>query len=371
MKKQLQSDHPFRKKKLRAVLGRFWFLCCTLYLLLTGFSVQAESPHSKFFEYFSAGKTLNDLSIADIVVTGEVTDVNGEALPGVTIIVKGTTVGTTSNVEGNYNITVPNENVVLSFSFVGYATKEVVVGNQTVINVSLVPEITSLQEVVVVGYGTLEKRELTSAVTTIDSEQFQQGAFNSPLQMIQGKVPGVSISNTASADPNRSDNVQIRGTGSLSAGNGPLIVIDGMPGGDLRNLMQQDIKSIDETGNILICENAVGGDKISNFRIYATLTADNFVWTQKGKHGYDGGDCGMETVGSHSYQNNLALLTDDEFVDELSREFLGGRHRRTDLIRWDRFGDVWWDKSKDTQDRTVFPIPSRAINASPVLTQNK
>jgi hypothetical protein len=73
---------------------------------------------------------------------------------------------------------------------------------------------------------------------------------------------------------------------------------------------------------------------------------------------------------AQSYENNLAVLTDDEFVDDLGREFIGERHRRTDLVRWDRFGEAWWDKPKDSEDKTVFPIPNQAINANPELQSN-
>ncbi len=175
---------------------------------------------------------------------GKVTDDQGVGLPGVNIILKGTTVGTTTDFNGIYSFNVPDGNATLIFSFIGYTSEEVAINNQNEINVSLSMDIKALQEVVVVGYGTEERRNLTSAVTTVTQKDFIPGAFNSPLQMIDGRVPGVTISNPAAADPNRGTDIQIRGASSFTAGNSPLIVIDGMPGGDLRNVAQQDIESI-------------------------------------------------------------------------------------------------------------------------------
>src|SRR5690606_10671544 len=156
----------------------------------------------------------------------------------------GTTIGTATDANGRYSLDVSGNDAVLVFSFIGYVTQEVVVGNQTTIDVTLVSDVMSLEEVVVVGYGTEQRRDLTSAVTTVRSEDMLPGAFNSPLQMIEGKIPGVTISNPAAGDPNRATDIQVRGAASLTAGNNPLIIIDGMPGGDLRNIAQQDIESI-------------------------------------------------------------------------------------------------------------------------------
>src|SRR5690606_20764534 len=147
---------------------------------------------------------------------------------------KGSTIGTSTDMEGNYSISVPDPEAspVLVFSFLGYTAKEVPVGTEAVVNVALEKDVASLEQVVVVGYGTTEKRNLTSAVTTINSKDFIPGAHNSPLQMIKGKVPGVSVSNPAAADPNRGTDIQVRGASSIEAGNGPLIIIDGVPGGN-------------------------------------------------------------------------------------------------------------------------------------------
>lgn len=179
-------------------------------------------------------------------ITGVVTDSKTkEKLTGVSVFVKGTNVGTITNVEGKFIIDGDiGDNSVLVFSFIGYKTLEEDLNKRTTINVNLDADIESLKEVVVVGYGAVPKRDLTTAVTTVRSKDMLQGAFNNPMQMIDGKVSGVTVSSTAAADPNSNSSIQVRGASSIDAGNGPLVVIDGMPGGDLRNIVQQDIESI-------------------------------------------------------------------------------------------------------------------------------
>ncbi|MDC7217575.1 MAG: TonB-dependent receptor plug domain-containing protein, partial [Spirochaetales bacterium] len=174
----------------------------------------------------------------------KVTNENGEPIPGVAILVKGTTNGTITDFDGNYSISGLSTGTTLVYSFVGMKSKEITIGSNTVLNIVLEPELLGLDEVVVVGYGSMQKKDLTSAVSSVSSKDLIQGAVNSPIQMLDGKVAGVSISNPAAADPNRSTDIQVRGASSIDAGNGPLIIIDGMPGGDLRNLAQQDIESM-------------------------------------------------------------------------------------------------------------------------------
>lgn len=182
----------------------------------------------------------------NVAVRGVVSDANGEPLIGVTVQVQGTSTGTITDMDGNYVLQNVNPNATLVISYVGMQSQTVPLNGRTVINVTLNEDAALLNEVVVVGYGGVERRDLTSAVTKISSADFLQGAVNNPMQMIDGKVAGVTISNYAAADPNRNpmDNLQVRGASSLEAGNSPLVVIDGMPGGNLRNLSNQDIESI-------------------------------------------------------------------------------------------------------------------------------
>lgn len=165
---------------------------------------------------------------ADVTVQGTVVDENGEGLPGVTVVLRGTNRGTATDVNGNFSIAVPESGAVLVLSYIGYETQEVPVGNQTNLNISLRPDAEALQEVVVVGYGTQKKSDLTGAVTAISSEDFVKGQVTTPEQLITGKVAGVQITPNGGA-PGSGGRIRIRSGSSLNANNDPLIVIDGVP----------------------------------------------------------------------------------------------------------------------------------------------
>jgi TonB-linked SusC/RagA family outer membrane protein len=186
-----------------------------------------------------------DASAANIPVSGRVTQGKGEGLPGVTVIVKGTTQGTTTDGDGNFSLNVP-EGSVLQFSSIGFNPQEVTVREATTgLQIALQENSQSLDNVVVVGYGSLDKKEVSSAITHIDSRDLLTvGAIN-PITALQGKVAGLTIANGSAADPNSQPSIQLRGVSSRSAGLGPLIVINGVPGGNLENINQNDIESID------------------------------------------------------------------------------------------------------------------------------
>jgi TonB-linked SusC/RagA family outer membrane protein len=177
-------------------------------------------------------------------VTGAVTGVDGEVLQGVSITMKGSTTGVTSDAGGRYTINVPDGNAVLVFSFVGFIVQEVTVGSQTVVNVSLVEDVQQIGEVVVIGYGTLDKRQVTSSITSLSARDLPQGVGGSSIATaLKGKVGGLVMSGTTS--PNSGNTFQLRGMASINTSRAPLIVIDGMPGGDVRTIVQEDIQSID------------------------------------------------------------------------------------------------------------------------------
>ncbi len=188
----------------------------------------------------------------DISITGIVTDENGAGLPGVSILLKGTQRGTTTNPDGKYTIDVPNGSATLVFSFLGYTPQEVVVGNRTTLNINLKPDPKALDEVVVVGYGTQSRKDVTGSITSINTKDIKDMPVTNIAEGLAGKMPGVLIQQTTGA-PGNSPSIKIRGLGSISAGNGPLIVVDGQPlnSGDLRNgsglnlMNPNDIESVD------------------------------------------------------------------------------------------------------------------------------
>ena len=178
-------------------------------------------------------------------VEGLVKDANGEPIIGASIVENGTQNGTVSDIEGAFKLNVKNGNAVLRISYIGFQTQTIALKGKNKFNVILVDDAANLGEVVVIGYGTMDKKELTSAVSHVSSKDFTRVASVDPSMMIQGKVPGVSITNTGAGDPNNEASIQVRGVSSRDAGLGPLIVIDGIPGGNLTNLNPNDIESFD------------------------------------------------------------------------------------------------------------------------------
>lgn len=197
----------------------------------------------------------------DVTIRGTVTDASGEPIPGVTVSIPGTGIGTATDLDGNYSLTVP-EGSTLVFSFIGFTSQSIVVGNQTEINVTMVEDVASLDEVVVVGYGSVRREDLTSSVSSLNERDFVAGTV-SPLMAIQGKVPGLSIQSTNGADPNAGVSIQLRGVNSVNASQGPLIVIDGVPGGNINSVVKEDIASIevlrDASGAAIYGTRASGG----------------------------------------------------------------------------------------------------------------
>ena len=184
---------------------------------------------------------LQFFQVLDQTITGKVADENDEGLPGVNILVKGTTIGTVTDVDGNYRLTVSDAAAVLVFSSVGYETEEVIVGTQNTINLKMTPDVQSLSEIVVVGYGTQERAKVTGAISTISSEEINALPVPSLDAALQGRAAGVTVTNTGA--PGANPIVRIRGIGTVG-NNDPLYVIDGMPAGGLNSINPNDIESI-------------------------------------------------------------------------------------------------------------------------------
>lgn len=174
--------------------------------------------------YATGSSILQTHIVQGKVVSGE----DGAGLPGVNVLVKGTTTGTTTDVNGNYTIEVPGSGAQLIFSFIGFVSQEIAVQGRSQIDVSLSPDIQALKEVVVVGYGTQIKQNVTGAISTIDADEMKDMPVQQVGQRLQGKLPGVRIYQTTGT-PGAGISFRIRGQASINAGNAPLIVIDGFP----------------------------------------------------------------------------------------------------------------------------------------------
>jgi TonB-dependent starch-binding outer membrane protein SusC len=235
-------------------------------------------------------------------VKGIVTDVaTGEGLPNASVVVKGTTQGVITDIDGTFSITVPDDKSVLIFSYVGYETKEVLVGSQTVVNIAL-SEGRALNEVVVVGYGTQRKSDVTGAVSKIDIEKAMAIPTTNIAEMLRGQAAGVQIT-LGSARPGGSSNILIRGRRSISGGNDPLVVLDGFPIDNINDINPDDIASLEVLKDA--AAQAIYGARAANGVILVT--------TKKGK-------AGKMTVGFHSYYTtqkltkNFELFSPEEFA---------------------------------------------------------
>ena len=221
----------------------------------------------------STGKTVKTThSIAAIPIKGQVTGTKGEALPGVSVKIKGTAIVAITNLEGRYTIDVPDNNNILVFTYIGYITQEVVVNGRAVVDVVLAADVQSLEEVVVVGYGTQSKRLISGSITSITEESFNTGITRTAADLLQGKVAGLIIT-TASGDVTSQQSMRLRGTSSLTGSSEPFVVIDGVPGMSLNSVAPQDIESIS------ILKDA------SSAAIYGSRSASGviLITTKKGK----------------------------------------------------------------------------------------
>ena len=215
-------------------------------------------------------------------VNGLVKDSAGEPLIGVNVVEKGTTNGTITDIDGRFAIDVA-QGKTLTLSYIGYKTKEVNVAG-TNLTITMEDDSKSLDEVVVVGYGKMTRKDVTSSITTVKAEDLNKGVFNNPAQMLQGKVPGLTI--TQSSDPNASPSVTLRGASSFREGAAmePYYVVDGVPGISLTTIAPDDIESIDVLRDA--SATAIYGSKAANGVIIVTTKKGTAGRTQVSYNGY-------------------------------------------------------------------------------------
>ena len=186
-------------------------------------------------------KPLVDKNAADKTITGTVTDVTSAPLPGVTVKLKGSTIAVSTDIQGKFSITIPDPNGILVFSFLGFTTQEVQVNGQNIINIKLAEESKTLNEVVVVGYATQKKKDLTGAVSVVNVQDMIKTPSGSVNNLLQGQASGVSI--TGSGQPGQEPDIRIRGINTFGV-NTPLYVIDGLPTSDVSTINPNDIENM-------------------------------------------------------------------------------------------------------------------------------
>ncbi|MGY6521036.1 MAG: SusC/RagA family TonB-linked outer membrane protein [Mongoliitalea sp.] len=245
-------------------------------------------------------------------VTGTILDATlKDPLPGVTVLIKGTTRGTTTDLDGNFRLTVQPGDQVLVVSFVGFTAQEITIGNQSTFNIELEEDIQSLREAIVIGYGTQDKKEITSAVASVSSEQFNRGNFPNPTQLLQGKVAGLNVSRPG-GNPNAQPELRLRGISSFGAAQSPLIVLDGVIGASIDAVDPNDIESFD------VLKDA------SAAAIYGTRGAAGviLITTKKGTSKKGISSVTINTFGSAEQPTNfIPVLTPEQFVERGGVDF--------------------------------------------------
>ena len=257
-------------------------------------------------------------AVVAIAVSGRVTaSETGEALPGVNVAVKGTTQGTSTDATGTYRIAVPDGSAVLVFSSVGYQKQEITVGTQTTINVALKADVQGLGEVVVVGYGTQNRRDLTTAVGTVKGTELNSIPTASPGQALVGKLAGITLQQATGA-PGAPPVIRIRGNGSITNGNSPLFVIDGYPTNDAQlfnNIPPTEIESIDVLKDAASA--AIYGSRAGNGVVIVT--------TKRGKSGKT--RFSLDVVqGAETITKKYPVLNAAQYLD-LQRDFYAYRNQ--------------------------------------------
>jgi TonB-linked SusC/RagA family outer membrane protein len=255
----------------------------SLYDILANVSLQTklsfvqinDNIHVKGNQKFDSSQAVKIVPPANLTVKGVVTDESGQVIPGVTVLVKGTTTGTATDIDGAFSIQA-EEGATLVFSFIGFITKEINIGSLTTLNVVLVEDIAALSEVVVVGYGTVDRKDLTGSIGSVSASQLTEmnGSSTRVDAALQGKVAGVDV-RLRDGEPGSAPQITIRGLGSIGAGSDPLYVVDGFPVEDIGSLNMNDVESID------ILKDA------SSTSIYGSRGANGVViiTTKRGKEG--------------------------------------------------------------------------------------
>lgn len=247
------------------------------------------------------------------IVTGTVTDMNGVPVPGATIIIPGTTMGTVTDMDGKYRITLPTTSKELTVSFIGYDTERVTLGAESNYDIVLIDDVAMLGDVVVIGYGTQRKGDLTGAISNVTADDFNQGLIGSAEQLINGKVSGVQIVSSGGS-PTSGASIKIRGGASLNASNDPLIVLDGVPlenggiSGNSSNFLALVNPSDIESMTVLkdAASTAIYGSRASNGVVIIT--------TKKGSN--DKLKVSFSTTNSLQKAQKFAdILSRDQFID--------------------------------------------------------
>ena len=257
-------------------------------------------------------------------ITGTIVDNTKEPLIGVNIVVKGTTSGTVTDMNGKFSLSITEANPVLVISYIGYKAQEIKVGNQSSLNVTLEAETLGLEEIVVVGYGTVKKKDLTGSVSSVNSETISKSPVTSATQAIQGRLPGVFISNSTTK-PGESASVVIRGKRSISGSSDPLYIVDGIPVvGGINEISPSDIETIDILKDA--SATAIYGARGSNGVILITTKKGKAGKTQVDYNGY---------VGFQTVLNQLEYMDGAAYAETVRESYRSTGKYLSDKPSWE------------------------------------
>ncbi|WP_154856590.1 SusC/RagA family TonB-linked outer membrane protein [Cyclobacterium xiamenense] len=259
----------------------------------------------------TAVSAANGEAVRDVTIRGTILDETGQPLPGATVTVTGSSAGTVSDIDGNFSLTVPDD-ATLVVSFIGYATQTIQVGNQTEFTIQMTPDETSLTEVLVVGYGTQEKRDVTGAVSSVKGTAIQNLPVSGAAQALQGRAAGVNVVRNGGA-PGNQGSIRIRGTGTLNNAD-PLIIIDGVPGGNLNDVNPNNIESIEILKDA--SASAIYGTRAANGVVIVTTKRGDFDQPLKFElNGYTGVSNAIKTIDVLEAPD-LALLKRERYTND-------------------------------------------------------
>lgn len=339
--KLLYGNYQELKFNLKAIIT-------VLVLIVTVVKVNAASSTDSS----KKSEITNKKSEADITIKGVVLDELGQPMIGVTIVPKGSPRGTTTDFDGTFTIIVPSNTEALVFSYVGYENKEVLIANQTNIKVSMAPSSKTLNEVVIVGYGTQKKKNVLGAMSSVKGESLILSSAPSVLTALQGKVAGLQITQN-SAQPGGGFNIQIRGAGSINASNDPLVVIDGFP---VTNLQQPGTGNRYDGGTQSILNSFNPNDiesievlkDASASAIYGARAANGVIMitTKKGKEG----DVRVDYSGSYSYQKY------NDSYDVLNLQEWMQLRNDASKENWEFINRVYPYSSKTLEEANAAPV---------------
>lgn len=317
--------------------------------LVLGLSAALCMPAA--FSYASNGSYAAEAELVQAVmqgrtIKGQILDETGEPLIGVSVVVKGTSIGTITDIDGNYSLDVPAGNSVIIVSYIGYQTKEITLGRDSRVNLKMDPDTQTLDEVVVIGYGTVKKRDLTGAVASVKAEDITLNPGSNPMDALQGKIAGLDITNS-SGQAGASPTVQLRGTRSLQLDdNGnistdafkPTYIIDGMPG-DISTLNPNDIESIEVLKDA--SSTAIYGSSGANGVIIVTTKGAKTGKPVVNFNAYAGTTLGAKVPKMRTGDSYLKYINDSYRVNGITNqeEIFGERYDAIQKNQWINWGD--------------------------------